>query len=179
MKLLTKENDLEFLSAEYENIKFHMLRSDEHLSFISCIVCVCETAQEIMKNWRAIQNMVAVYHQHSGGFDAWNMYLAFVSTERISVWDKYEIENNKFSARKIVLDGLQGILDIDRLILELERQLLGSDLKPETQPSHVEENATDLEKYYRGAPLDSKNESKEKRALMIDKIIESLNSHEN
>ena len=179
MKLLTKESDLEFLSAEYEKIQFHMLRSDDRLSFISCIVCVCATAQEMIGNWRAIQNMVAVYHQHSGGFDAWNMYLAFVSAESVSTWEKYEIENNKFSARKIVLDGLKEILDIDQLILELERQLFGSDLKLETQPSRVEENSTDLEKYYRGAPLDSKNESKEKRALMIDKIIESLNSYEN
>jgi hypothetical protein len=179
VKLLTKESDLEFLSAEYEKIQFHMLRSDDRLSFISCIVCVCATAQEMIGNWRAIQNMVAVYHQHSGGFDAWNIYLAFVSTESVSAWEKYEIENNKFSARKIVLDGLKEILDIDQLILELERQLFGSDLKLETQPSRLEENSTGLEKYYRGAPLDSKNESKEKRALMIDKIIESLNSYEN
>lgn len=179
MKLLTKESDLGFLSSEYEKIKFHMLGSDDHLSFISCIVCVCETAQEIIEHWRIIQNMVAVYHQHSGAFDAWNMYLIFVSSEKISVWEKYEIENNKFSARKIVLDGLQEILDIDQLIIELERQLFGSDLKLETRPGHVDENSTDLEKYYCGAPLGSKNESKEKRALMIEKIIESLNNNEN
>lgn len=179
MKLLTKKSDLGFLSAEHENIKFHMLGSDDDFSFISCIVCVSETAQEIIENWRSIQNMVAVYHQNSGGFNAWNMYLAFVSTESVAVWEKYEIENNKFSARKIVLDGLQEILDIDQLIIELESQLFGSDLKLETQPSPGEENSTDLEKYYSGAPLDPKIESKEKRALMIDKIIENLNSDEN
>lgn len=179
MKLLTKESDLEFLSAEFENIQFLMIRSDDRLSFISCIVCVCETAQEIIENWRAIQNMVAVYHQHSGGFDAWNMYLAFVSAESVSVWEKYEIENNKFSARKIVLDWFEKKPSIDQLIIELEKQLLGSDLTLETRSSHVEENLTRLEKYYRGAPLDFNIESREKRALMIDKIIESLNSYEN
>ncbi|WP_426370279.1 ABC-three component system middle component 1 [Pseudocolwellia sp. HL-MZ7] len=179
MKLLTKESDLEFLSSEYENIQFHMLGSDDSFSFISCIICVCETAQEIIENWRAIQNMVAVYHQHSGGFNAWNIYLAFVSADSVAVWEKYEIENNKFSARKIVLDGLQENLDIDQLIIELERQLFGSDLKLETHPSPGEDNSTDLDKYYSGAPLDSKTVSKEKRALMIDKIIENLNSYEN
>lgn len=179
MKLLTKEINLDFLSAKYENIHFHMLCSDDRLSFISCIVCVCKTAQEVIQNWRSIQNMVAVYHQHSGAFDGWNMYLVFVSSERISVWEKYEIENNKFSARKIVLDSLYGTPNIEQLIIELERQLFSSDLKLETQPIHIEENSTDLEKYYRGAPLDSKNESKEKRALMIEKIIESLNNYEN
>jgi hypothetical protein len=179
VKLLIKESDLGFLSAEFENIQFHMIRSNDHISFISCIACVCKTSNDIVENWRAIQNMVAVYHQHSGGFDAWNMYLAFVSSESISVWEKYEIENNKFSARKIVLDGLQEIPSIDQLIIELEKQLLGSDLKLETRPNHVEENLTHLEKYYRGIPLDSKSESREKRASIINNIIESLNSNEN
>ncbi|NQZ92058.1 MAG: hypothetical protein HRT97_06910 [Moritella sp.] len=179
MKLLTKESDLEFLSAEFENIQFHMIRSDDRLSFISCIVCVCETAQEIIENWRAIQNMVAVYHQHSDGFDAWNMYLVFVSVDKIPTWKKYEIENNKFSARKIILDGLQETPNIDQLIIELEKQLLGSDLALEIRSGHGEENSTSLEKYYRGAPLDSKNESREKRASMINNLIESLSINEN
>jgi hypothetical protein len=179
VNLLIKEIDLEYLSSQYENIQFHMLRSDNRLSFISCIVCVCETAQVIIDNWREIQNMVAVYHQHSGDFDAWNLYLVFVSSENVSVWEKYEIENNKFSARKIVLDGFQEIPDIDQLIIELGKQLLGSDLKLGARSSHVEENLTYLEDYYRGAPLDSKIESRETRASMINNIIESLNRNEN
>ncbi|EII3115737.1 hypothetical protein HJ076_17525 [Vibrio parahaemolyticus] len=179
MKLLTKETDLGFLSDQYENIEFHMIHSDDRLSFISCIVCVCETSKDIVENWRSIQNMVAVYHQHSGGFDAWNMYLAFVSVENVPEWEKYEIENNKFSARKIVLDGLKEKPRIDQLIIELENQLLGSDLTLETRSCQLEENLPYLENYYRGTPLDSKKESRDKRALIIDQIVESLNSNEN
>ncbi|KAE8177770.1 ABC-three component system middle component 1 [Photobacterium carnosum] len=179
MKLLTKESDLEFLSAEYENIQFHMLRSNDRLSFISCIVCVYETAQEMIENWRAIQNLVAVYHQHSGGFDAWNMYLAFVSVENVPINEKYEIENNKFSARKIVLDGFKEAQHIDQLIIELENQLLGSDLSLESREYPQEKNLSSLKDYYSGAPLDSKHESREKRASMIDKLIENLNTNEN
>lgn len=179
MKLLIKEINLEFLSTEYENFQFHMLRSDDRLSFISCIVCVCETAQDIIKNWRKIQNLIAVYHQSTGSFDAWNMYLVFVSAENVPVWEKYEIENNKFSARKIVLDELQEIPSIDQIIVELEKQLFGSDLTLENRSDQVEEKSTHLEKYYRGAPLDSKSESREKRASMINNIIESLSRNEN
>ncbi|WP_305812143.1 ABC-three component system middle component 1 [Photobacterium leiognathi] len=179
MKLLIKDIDLGFLSSQYENIQFHILRSDDRLSFISCIVCVCETAYDIIENWRSIQNMIAVYHQHSGSFDAWNMYLAFVSVESIPVWEKYEIENNKFSARKIVIDDFLEVPNIHHLIIELEKQLLGSDLTLESRADQPKENLTHLEKYYRGAPLDSKNESRAKRALMIDNIIESLSCNEN
>lgn len=179
MKLLTKEVDLGFLSSQYENIQFHMFRSDDHLSFISCLACVCETSNDIVENWQPIQNMVAVFHQRTGGFDAWNMYLAFVSVENVPTWEKYEIENNKFSARKIVLDGLQEIPSLEQLIIELENQLLGSDLTLESRSSQLDENLTYFDNYYRGAPLDSKSESREKRASMINNIIESLSSNEN
>lgn len=179
MKLLVKEVDLGFLSTEYQNIEFYALSSNDRLSFITCIVCVCENSQDVIENWRTIQNMVAVYYQHSGVFDAWNMYLAFVCNEEVSIWDKYEIENNKFSARKLVLDESKERPTIEQLIRELEKQLLGSDLTLESRSFQLEEDLPYLENYYRGAPLDSKSESRDKRALMIDKIIESLNSNEN
>lgn len=179
MKLLIREIELGFLSTQYENIQFYMFGSDDPLSFISCIVCVCETSHDIVQNWRSIQNIVAVHHQKSSGFDAWNVYLVFVSVENVPIWEKYEIENNKFSARKIVLDGLKDIPTIEQLTIELEIQLLGADLTLESRSCQLEEHLLHLEKYYRGAPLDSKRESREKRALMIDKIIESLSSNEN
>lgn len=156
-----------------------MLRSDDKRSFITCIVCVCETASFLIENWRAIQNMVTVYHQHSDEFDAWNMYLAFISVERIPVWEKYEIENNKFSMRKIVLDGHNENATINQIIVSLENQLLGADLTLESREFQLDNDSLSLGDYYRGAPLDSKVESKEKRALMIEKMIKSLSSHEN
>ncbi|KJG06651.1 hypothetical protein UB33_08855 [Photobacterium angustum] len=179
MKLLINEIDLGFLSSQYENIEFYVFCSNDPLSFISCIVCVCETSHDIVQNWRSIQNIVAVYHQKSGGFDAWNMYLAFFCNQKIPTWDKYEIENNKFSARKIVVDEFLEVPNIHNLIIELEKQLLGSDLTLESRAEQPKENLSYLEKYYRGAPLDSKNESRAKRALMIDNIIESLSCNEN
>ena len=60
MYILNEIADLSFLNSEYESIKCHMFRSDDHLSFISCIACMCETSEDIVKNWRAIQNIVSV-----------------------------------------------------------------------------------------------------------------------
>ena len=57
---------------------------------------MCETSEDIVKNWRAIQNIVSVKHQPAGNLAAWNVYLAFVTVEQVPLWDKYEIENNKF-----------------------------------------------------------------------------------
>ena len=179
MKLLIKEIDLSFLSTEYPHIEFHMFCSNGDLSFISGFVCICKTSSDIVESWRSIQNLLAVHHQSSGTFDAWNMYLVLVCVENIPITEKYEIENNKFSARKIVLDEFNEAKNIDQLIIELENQLLGSDLSLESRKFPQEEYSSSLKDYYSGAPLDSTNESKEKRALMIDKIIENLNNNEN
>jgi len=178
MKLLGEEVDLDYLFSRYENIGFHMFRSDDPFSFISCIACVCETSAEVVKNWRAIQNIVSVHHQPSGGLASWNVYLAFVTVEHVPLWEKYEIENNKFAARKIIIDGLSEIPSLDQLAIELQKQLLGSDLTLDPRVNERREAHLSLEKYVRGAPLDSKTESRERRALMINNIIDVLNKNE-
>lgn len=174
MYLLNEIADLSFLNSEYESIKFHMFRSNDHLSFISCIACVCETSEDIVKNWRAIQNIVSVYHKPAGSLAAWNVYLAFVTTKQVPLWEKYEIENNKFAARKIIIDGLVEIPSPEKLAIELQNHLLGSDLTLDTRVNDPKETLLSLETYVRGAPLDSKTESREKRAQMINSIMEFL-----
>lgn len=179
MKLLSKEVDLDFLHAKYEKIRFYMYCSDDSLSFISCIVCVCETSAEILENWRTIQNVVSVQYQPSGNLASWNMYLAFVTTDIFPVWEKYEIENNKYAARKIIIDKLLEIPTSDQLITELQKHLLGADLTLDQRINESKEALLPLAKYVRGAPLDSKNESREIRASMVNEIINFLKKNEN
>lgn len=179
MKLLLKEYDLGFLSAQCDGIEFHMFRSDDSLSYISCIACLCERASDIIKHWRAIQGFVSVHYQPKGNLASWNLYLAYVTTQKLSLWQKYEIENNKFSARKVVLDGCSEMPTPDQLAVELEKQLLGSDLTLDSRVNEPREALLSLEEFVRGAPLDQKVESKEKRASMINNIIEFLNKDEN
>lgn len=179
MNLLIKETDLGYLSTQYKDIQFYMLRSDDHLSFISCLVCICKTSNDVIHNWQSIQNMVAVFNQSNANFDAWNMYLAFFSIETVPIWAKYEIENNKFSVRKIVLNELELPPSIDILIIELEKHFFGADLTLTNHSNQREENLEHIGKFYSGVPLDSKNESREKRALVLNNIIKSLSSDEN
>lgn len=174
MKLLIKEFDFDFLNSQFEKFEFRMFCSDDALSFISCIACICETSDEIVQNWSEIQSVVSVFHQPSGGLAAWNVYLAFITREPVSIWNKYEIENNKYSARKIILDRLAEIPNPAELAIELAKHLLGSDLVLDPRASAPREALLPLEHYVRGAPLDQKIESREKRAEMINTIIEFL-----
>ncbi|CAI0838186.1 Uncharacterised protein [Serratia proteamaculans] len=179
MNLLSEEADLSFLSSQYENLRFHMFRSDDVYAFISCITCICDTSADIIDNWRAIQNLVSVHHQPSGSLASWNVYLVFVTIETVPVWEKYEIENNKYAARKIILDRLSEIISPEQLAVELQKHLLGSDLTLDSRINEPRVALLSLEEYVRGAPLDSKTESREKRASMINNIIELLNQNEN
>ena len=44
-------------------------------------------------------------------FDAWNIYLAFVTPSAIAKTTKYEIENDKFSMRKLVVSDVDYTFD--------------------------------------------------------------------
>jgi hypothetical protein len=180
MNLLSKEFDLSFLSSRFENMSFRLYVSDDAISYISCIACSCETSAQVVESWSAIQNYVSGYYQPPGELAVWNVYLAFFCAEKFPMWEKYEIENDKYAVRKLILDD-QGILPSDAKIIEiLSCHLLGADLVLEENAIEpVLEVPLSLEKYVRGAPLDSKVESKEVRARMVNNIIEFLNSHEN
>ncbi|VVM69048.1 hypothetical protein PS631_01707 [Pseudomonas fluorescens] len=179
MKLSIKAYDFGFLTSEFDDLEFHMFRSDDELSYISCIVCLCKEPSTIVKNWRVIQNLVSVHHQPPGNLAAWNVYIAFVTIGVVPIWDKYHIENNKYAARKLIMDGDAELPTLEQLKIQLERQLLGADLTLDSRVTETREPLLSLEKFVRGAPLDQKTESKEKRASMINKIIESLDKNEN
>jgi hypothetical protein len=179
MKLLTKDYDFEFLASEFGDMAFHMFRSDDSLSYISCIACLCKESSVIVKNWRVIQNLVSVHHQPPGNLAVWNVYIAFVTIGTVPIWDKYQIENNKYSARKLIIDGYTKLPTVEQLTDCLEEQLLGSDLTLDPRVAEPREPLLSLDKFVRDAPLDQKIESKEKRASMINEIIESLNKNEN
>ncbi|WP_151817203.1 ABC-three component system middle component 1 [Acinetobacter oleivorans] len=179
MKLLSEQADFSVLCEEYGNMNFHMFCSDHSTQFISCIACVCERSEDIVENWQTIQNFISVYHQPSVNLAAWNVYLAFVTSSSVPVWEKYLIENNKFVARKIILDEYTGVPSPEQLVIELEKQLLGSDLMLNQRVDESIESVLSLREHFRGAPLDSKIESKERRALIINHLIEIFNQNEN
>ncbi|MGP5564992.1 ABC-three component system middle component 1 [Vreelandella alkaliphila] len=180
MKLLSKQYDLAFLSSDFDNIRFEFFASDDSLYYLTCIACWCNTAAEVISSWRAIQSLVSAYYQPPGELAKWNIYLAFFCTESLSVWDKYVIQNDKYAVRKIVLDGLNEFPDLVKAESLLNNQLLGADLKLKDKDDQAKQKTVlSINCYVSGAPLDSTEESKKKRAEIIDNMIESLGEDEN
>lgn len=179
MKLLLRNYDFEFLDSEFPSIKFLMYQSDDSMSYISCIACLCGQVSDIAANWRVIQNLVSVHHQPLGNLASWNVYIAFLTNDKLSIWDKYQIENDKYTARKIIIDGLASLPSSDQVGVYLEEHLLGADLTLDSRVSEPRIAFFSLEEFVRGAPLDQKAESKEKRASMINSIMDFINKNEN
>lgn len=180
MNLLSKDFDLSFLSSRFNNIEFQLFVSNDPISYISCIACLCSSSAEIIENWRPIQNFVSGFYQPPGELSIWNIYLAFFCVETLPLWDKYEIENDKYAVRKLVLDGQQVLPNATQVIDSLSKNLLGSDLVLDARADEpVKEISLSLEEHVRGVPLDSTTESREERARMINNIIEILNKDEN
>jgi hypothetical protein len=180
MKLSHRERNLSFLSSEFDKIKFDFFSSDDNDNYITCIGCWCDTEEDITSNWEAIQNLISVYHQPPGNIAKWNIYIVFFCLEKLDSPNKYMIQNNKYSARKIVFDGLVSFPDIALAESLLNNQLLGADLRLSiVEKKSEDESALSIAKYINGTPLDNSDESKEIRAEMLNKIIELVTSNEN
>lgn len=180
MHLLNKEHDLNFLHTKFKEMNFQLFVSNGEGSYISCVACWCESASQVVDNWSAIQNYLSVYYQPPGDIALWNIYLAFFCTEKLPIWEKYKIENDKYAVRKLVLDGTGTILPNAESLTLLNNHLLGADLElTERNKGTEDEFSLSLGDYVRGTPLDSTFESRETRARRIDNIIEFLSKNEN
>lgn len=88
----------------------------------------------INENWKRFSNMVAANYQNSDymsdkEFDRWNFYIIYISKNEISKELKNQIENDKFSCRKIVEDSYDkefNDADANRLIV---KHITNTDLK--------------------------------------------------
>ena len=179
MRLSSKAHDLEFLTSEFRDMKFELFTSDEAL-FMSCIACWCHTSKEVIDNWRALQSLVSIYFQPPGNHAKWNIYLAIFCSEELAIRDKYVIQNDRYAARKIVLDGLGTLPSPYEAEQILNDELLGADLKLKEMADHVKQEVDlSVGSLVRGAPLDTASGSKEKRVAMINNIIEFLKLNEN
>lgn len=73
--------------------------------FVSCIVCWVESSEFLEKKWNAIQNIVALRYKAEKKVARWNVYIAFFCRDQVSRPLRLLIENDKFTARKLVFDS--------------------------------------------------------------------------
>lgn len=171
MSMSIKDFDFTEMKRNFPSVSFGFYVSEVQ-SFISGILCVFESAQSLVEQWEAIQNFVTVYHQPKVEAELWNVYLILVCPESVDVRNKYIIQNDTYTARKLIVEKEPVPVEDSRLIQILNNELLGFDLKPEFGSTMVECNyqsaITDL---LVDMPLDSSLSAKSIRAEKIKSLI--------
>lgn len=179
MNLSNKQYDLGFLSSEFEGIRFELFASGDDL-FMSCIACWCNRASDLVSNWSSIQSLVSAYYHPPGRLAKWNIYLVIFCTELVPLHEKYVIQNDKYAARKIVLDGIERLPTLEEAEVIINNELLGADLsiqdvKTEAQQA-IDMRLIDL---ISGIPLDMAVKSRSARSEVINNVIEFFYKNEN
>lgn len=104
--LLDNLQEVEVLKNEFKDFNISVV---EVQSLHNAIVTFALLPDEkILKdNWEKITNSIAacIQGQTDNVFIKWNLYLLLLSKTMVSKEVKYEIENNKFCCRKIVIEN--------------------------------------------------------------------------
>ena len=178
MKLLSKEHDFSFLTSEIDGVRFELFASRE--SFLTCIVCWFESSTAIMMNWQAIQSIVSVRFKPEGGHSKWNVYLVLMCPDSLKLRDKYVIQNDRYAARKIIMDGLGELPDSPSVEKLVNAALLGTDLElAPVSYNSKDDSETPIATIVKDVPSGSSVGAKEARSKMINKLIEFLSENEN
>ncbi|EKN4739343.1 hypothetical protein FG473_002926 [Yersinia enterocolitica] len=129
MRLLEINENLEFLSAEFPEIKFKKFRSSPQ-DYMHCFSAILIDEEHLRNSWRDISSIIAGDFQTTlkDEFEIWNIYLLLVVNTEISKHLRYEIENDRFSMRKMVVTK-SGDVDIFNIEEYLNNEILGIDIK--------------------------------------------------
>lgn len=134
--------DLMELAAE-SGLKLFQNRNNHRISvFISHFGEI----EQVGANWKKVSNYIASSYQSTltkkeDEFEKWNIYLLFTCTAAVNKTLRFEIENDKFSSRKIILERLAGDLDEQQANLLISQHISNDDLviDPKAQSDDLHE----------------------------------------
>lgn len=73
---------------------------------------------ELADSWKNFNDLIALHFQSklNKSVERWNLYLVFIVQDKVYTELKYEIEQDKYATRKLVIDEVQNPLKVDELI---------------------------------------------------------------
>lgn len=103
--LLSKVECPLFLNETYPNQNF-MLMSTGDEDAISCFVHWVDNSELLEAYWSQVSSSIAIEYQSNltSIFASWNIYLVFICKTPVDRSLRYQIENDRFSMRKIIID---------------------------------------------------------------------------
>lgn len=179
MNLTSASNDnIQELQESFPDFKFNLFTAGNS-DFVSCIACWAQTSEILEKKWNAIQNVMALQYKAERKVARWNVYIAFFCRESVGRSLRLLIENDKFTARKLIFDSCmdnQDWLKEEFAIQRLNYEIFEVDLavaknfgvKFEYEPSSL---VSSLKGYSDATPSE--------KLEIIEKLIAERVGHEN
>ncbi|WP_026966535.1 ABC-three component system middle component 1 [Algoriphagus terrigena] len=118
-------------------VEFHRI---EYGGWVTTVFVRFESDELIQLLWEEISNAVALYYQTKieTDFERWNLYLFYLSKQKMEKGLKYRIENDPISSRKIVIEEFNGALDRGKMEEIISNHITNSSLTintPQPAPS--------------------------------------------
>ncbi len=165
----------------FKNFSWQLYTADINESLISSFAVTIQDEESLEKSWKYIATRIAALYQSQlkDDYSAWNIYLLFNCNSKISRTLQYEIENDKFSMRKIINytasepTTLETIKMINNEILGLS---LESCLQKKTSIAETRK-PTELQNLFTEfgvLPTDNKLESKNKREDFLNFLLSRI-----
>lgn len=183
LNFLVSKESLDYLYSELPEMEFMLLNAGDS-GYISCFVCKIEDNQTLEKHWSHIASLIAVNYQAKldDELEIWNIYLVFILAVEVKKPLKYQIENDKFSMRKIILDSYKLPFEDEEIRVVLNKEILGNDIEIESKNATMEDKSTEIQQQIEklgDIPLGNKDVDKELRLKHIKKLADILVNNEN
>jgi len=143
------------------------------------------TSTDLENIWQSITNEVAMnYIAHlENGFSKWNCYIVFLCSSEISKDLKYKIENDKFAARKILLEGISETISEDEITIIINNKILDLNIhlsdSLQSRSENIELSTISQNLLSKDLPLDRKDESIKQRQEWINIELKRIVLNEN
>ncbi|HEX8013961.1 MAG TPA: ABC-three component system middle component 1 [Flavobacterium sp.] len=93
------------------------------------------------KQWKEFNSYITAEYliKLQNDFSKWNTYVFYIAEKTVTKALKYEIENNKFSSRKIVIESEK--LDVDSAVIEgvISEYIINDNIKFDVESEDVDE----------------------------------------
>lgn len=180
MQLLNGSNErIRALVEEFPGLKFELYTAGKD-NFITCLACWMGDSTALEESWVGIQSILALNFKSERKTARWNVYLAFFCAGKVANNLKYIIQNDKFTARKMVFDwcgqGRSHQDDSEMALDLLNGELFSTDLTIDDVPKLSNKPYDSfLTSYLSKYSMDNKEE----RLVVIRELIAECKSNEN
>jgi hypothetical protein len=122
--------DLTVVEREFEGWHISSFKVSIGSGHIVAYCCQTINLADFSNEWQQINSYIAAKYvsKNKQPFERWNSYLLFICTEKIPKALRYEMENNKFAMRKIVVGEVGTVLNEEALALVLNREILSTNV---------------------------------------------------